>query len=83
MYNRDVKRFLIEHYGNDIQCSANNKRNESNMVCSAHITASEIARKVKHLDLVEKAGESLRQAMKEVDFGLDDRFCDADELQRS
>ena len=78
-----MKSFLIEHYGNDIQFSANNKKNESDMVFSAHITASEIARKVKHLDVVEKAGESLRQAMKEVDCGLDDRFCDADELQRS
>ena len=39
--------------------------------------------KLKNLDQIGEAAGQLRQVMLDVDFGLDDRFCDAADLKRS
>ena len=83
LYNRDVKSFLVTHYGDAIQCCPNTRRNESEMFFSATISACDIASKLKNLNIMREAGQHLRSLLKEVNFGLGDTFCDAAELQDS
>ena len=66
----------MEHYGESIQFAPNPRRNPSELVLSSSITAAEVSSKLKNMDVLKEAGESLRKAMKKVDFGLDDSFCD-------
>ncbi len=63
IYNRDVKKYLIDHYKDGIQFAPNPRKNESEIVFSAHITAAEMAAKVTNLNVLKLAGETLRQAM--------------------
>ena len=57
--------------------------NESDIVFSSHITVSDIAKHMKHQNVLQHAGTILREAFKKVDFGLGDRFCDGAELKNS
>lgn len=83
IYNRDVKTFLIDHYGKNIQFAANTRKNESELVFSSNVTAADIATKIRNINVLKDAGEALRSSMMKVDFGLDDRFCDVDDLKKS
>ncbi len=74
---------LADHFGDGIQICSNPRRNESQLVFSSNITAADIAVKIKNLDAVRQVGESLNKAAKQVYFGLDDKFCDAEELKHS
>lgn len=83
VYNRDVKKLLVDHCGDHIQFAPNPRQNESELVFSSNITAADLAVKIKNLDVVKQVGETLNKAAKQVDYGLDDRFCDAEELRHS
>ena len=43
IYNRDVKKFLLDHYGDNIQFCSSHKANESEMCFSSTITIEDIA----------------------------------------
>ena len=81
--NRDVKHLLIQHYGDSIQFAQNPRRNESELVFSAKIEPGDLACKIKNLDVLKEAGTLLRTLLKDVDFGLTDKFCDAEQLKES
>ena len=82
IYNRDVKKMFIDHYGDRLQIVPNPKRCESELVYSSNISPSALAIKIRNLDLLRQAGESLNLSAKNVDFGLDDKVCDANELKK-
>ena len=83
LYNRDVKKLLENHYGENIQFALNPQQNKSELVFLSSISSADVASKISNLNILKSAGESLRQSIKEVDFGLDDSFCDAPSLKRS
>ena len=50
----------------------------------SYITAREMVQKLHTLDVMRNAGNILRESfLKEVDFGLDDSFCDKQDLTAS
>ena len=51
----------------------------SELVFSSKINTADIA----NLDIIRQAGEILNHAAMKVDYGLEDRVCDASELRRS
>ena len=83
IYNRDVKKLLEDHFGDRIQFAQNPRRYESELVFSSSITAADLAIKIKNLDAVKQVGETLNEAAKQIDYGLDNKFCDAEELRHS
>ena len=83
VYNRDVKKFLIDYYGNRIQFCPSHRVNEPEMCFSADISIEDLTRTPRNKDVVRSAGEILREAFNQIDFKLADRFCDGNELKES
>lgn len=83
LYNRDVKKYLIDFYGDKIQFCPSHKVNEPELCFSADITVEELAQKLRCQNVVRSAGEILRESLEKVNFNLDDSFCDGNELKDS
>ena len=83
IYNRNVKKLLSDHYGDSIQYAPNPRQNESEIVFSSNVNAAQLTAKIKNTNVMKTAGVSLKQALQKVDFGIEDKFCDAEELKPS
>ena len=59
------------------------KKNKSEIVNSSTVTSSAILAKLNHLNIAKQAGKMIRMALKQVDFGLQDSFCDSNDLNDS
>ena len=81
--NRDMKDFIISKYGDTIIITANARANESDIFYSSRITAADLLVKLKNQNLMREAGLQLAKDFDEVDFGLEDSFCDSTELKES
>ncbi len=53
------------------------------MVYSSDIDEDTLATKLRNIDVVRSAGEMLGQVLRNVDFKLEDKFCDGTELMES
>ena len=47
------------------------------------IKPGDLASKIKKLDILRESGTLLRELLQDVDFGLDDKFCDVEEIKNS
>ena len=81
--NRDMKQLIISHYGHSVTISPNSRVNESDIIFSSDISAADIVIKLKNQDIMQEAGTQLRKVLKDVDFGLQDSFCDSTDLKSS
>ena len=70
LYNRDIKRFLEDHYGGKIQFALNPQQNKSELVFLSSISSVDVALKISNINLLKAAGESLRRSMKPRRFIL-------------
>ena len=83
LYNRDMKKLLLDHYGELITIAPNTRANEPDLFFSSTITAANIAVKLKNQDILKEAASQIREALLNVDFGLQDSFCDSNDLRES
>ena len=81
--NKEVKLFLIEQLEDSIHYFPSKNENESLLVFSSKLNTQDIVQIVKSTDVIKSAALSLRLAIREVSFDLDDKFCDADDLETS
>ena len=81
--NRDVKVFLIHHFGDAIDFSYPSDKSKSIMVFSLGSTSSNaLAESIRSIDPIRTCAD-MWKALDNHDFGLDDRFCDAQDLSRA
>ena len=83
MKNNELKAFMEEELGNNIQFCLSESKNKSHFVYSSSASVNDTINKLRSLDFVKVAGGHIRKALLNVDFGLEDRFCDAHELRES
>lgn len=83
IHNNEVKIFLVRVYKDKIRFCDSNRKNEPLMVFSADLTPEVLAAKIRSQDTVKSAGTILRGSLKDCDFGLNDKFCDVSDLQKS
>lgn len=84
LYNRDVKSFLLSHYGDNIVIEKNERVYESEIVFSSSVRAGDIAIKLKNQNVYSECGKGMREDIKQqVDFNLEDSFCDSNDLKES
>jgi hypothetical protein len=81
--NRDMKQLIISHFGESVTIAPNSRVNESDIFFSSDINAADLAIKLKNQDIMREAGTKLREALMDVDFGLQDSFCDSTDLKTS
>ena len=79
----EIKAFLAKEYGDRIRFCPSDRRNESLMIYSSELTPDVLANHIRSNDVIKEAAKILRDALTEVNFGLDDKFCDAEELKHA
>ena len=78
--NKEVKLFVIEHFGEDIQFICSKRKNESMILFSS---VEDVVQKMKSIDIVNDTTRMIQQSLNTAEFGLDDKFGDAEELASS
>ena len=81
--NRDMKQMITFHYRDSVTIAPNNRVNEPDIFFSSEIDATDLAIKLKNQNVMKEAGTCMREALMEVDFGLQDSFCDIADLKAS
>ena len=76
-----VKIFPEEFFGNSIQFCKSDRQNQSSMVFCSSIDITDFINTLQSLDSVKSAAQTIRDKLLNVDFGLQDKFCDAEELK--
>ena len=83
MKNNELKAFLEEEFQTNIQFCLSDSKNKSQFVYSSSVSVNDAINKLRSLDCVKNAAEHIRKVLLNVDFGLEDGFCDAQELKNS
>ena len=78
---RDLKQMLLNEFPDTITIVENPRQNESDIVFSSAISQSELAVKLKNLNVYHECGTELRNVLFSVDYGLNDSFCDSESLE--
>ena len=69
-YNRDMKDFLLSHYGDQITIAPNTKTSKSDILFSSTIIATNIAVKLKNQDIYTECGKGMREDLKKSRFWI-------------
>ena len=80
--NREVKILLINHFGDEIDFSTPKQANKSMMFFKRDI-AAKMAENIRNSNPLTQAASTIKDALLNVDFNLNDRFCDAQDLEES
>ena len=83
MSNKEVKIFIADHFGENVQFCKSERQYESMLVFSSNLTVEEVVKKLRSINENKDTAMTIRNALKEVSFNLADKFCDAEELKRS
>ena len=59
------------------------RKNQSLFLYSSSVSTADIINSIRSFDTIESAAKSSRTALQQVDFKLQDRFCNAEELKQS
>ena len=81
--NKEVKLLLISHFGDNIKLTLLKQKNRSMLFFSAHVTQETLAETIRAGDPIQECAEVIRQSLLAVDFDLQDRFCDANDLKKA
>ena len=79
--NNEIKIFLEKFFENSIQFCESDKQNQSSMVFSSSMDITDVIHTLRSLDGVKSSARTIRDKLLNVDFGLQDKFCDAEELK--
>ena len=79
--NREVKVLLTNYFGSKISFSKPKQVNKSQMFFSSTVKAENLAETIRSTDPIRQCAEMIRQCLLELDFDLQDRFCDVNDLE--
>ncbi len=82
--NRDVKVFLLRHFGSNIDFTYPDDVCKCLMVYSVSCNRPDVlAERIRSIDPIQVCASMLRQSLGSHDFDLDDRFGDAQDLKHA
>ena len=81
--NKEVKLYLAGYFGDKVQYCPSNHKNEPLLVFSSSVSIHDVVKKIRSIDIMKEAGKSIRNVLKDIEFSLQDKFCDAEELKIS
>ena len=80
MINSEVKIFLTEHFAEKIQFCPYVRADKSLFVFSSSICINDVVKRLRSLDTTKNVAEKLRKSFLEIDFDLNNKFCDGEDL---
>ena len=81
--NREVKLFTLEHFQDKIHFCESEQTNKSLPPFSSDLAMRDAIKRLWSLNTVKIAAQTIRKYLLEPDFGLEDKYCDAQELNHS
>ena len=81
--NKEVKLFMLEHFQGKIQFCESEHASKSLLVFSYDLEMRDVIKKLKSLNNVKIAAQTVRKYLLQSDFSLEDKYCDAQELNHS
>jgi hypothetical protein len=81
--NREIKVLLIHRYGQSVSFSIPLEANKSAMVFLETFSKHELVEKIRGTDPLQQCAAIIRQELLKQDFALQDKFCDAHDLEES
>lgn len=81
--NKQVKVLLINSFHEEISFSYPKQKNKSLLVIGTGTKREEMADILRSTDIMYESGKKFRDALKTVDFKLQDKFCDSNDLKHS
>ena len=82
--NRDIKLFLLNQFGDDIDFAYSDNQRKSMMVFSVrNVNSQDLAEKIRSIDPLKVFASRIREELSAFDFQLNDRFGDAEDLRQS
>ena len=79
LFNNEVKTFFSEHFGDEIELCNSKQKNQSAFVFSALLEKKDVINNLRSFDATKTVVAELRKSIRTVNFGLEDKFCDAEE----
>ena len=76
--NLQIKRYLEELMGDSIQFCKSDIKNQSTMVCSSSLSVVDVMNTLRSLNSIKTAVQVIRRKLLDIDFGLQDKFCDSE-----
>ena len=83
IFTNEIKLFIKETFGDRIQFCVAERKHQSILVCSPSIIVNDAINLLRNTNVVKEAASKLRHALLNIDFGIDDKFCDSEELKTS
>ena len=81
--NSEVKSYLTETFGSEIQFAPSERKKESHMVSSSSTSTDDVMKRLRSIDSTKLAAKKIRDVFLAMDFNLQDKFCDAENLRNS
>ena len=78
--NSEVKNFLTEHFAEKVQFCTSERANESLFVFSSLICINDVVKRQHSLDTTKNVTENHQKSFLEIDFDLNDKFYDREDL---
>ena len=75
--------FLLEHFQDKIQFCESEQANKSLIAFSSNLETRDVIKKLRSFNTVKIAAHAIRKCLLEADVGLEDKYCDAQELNHS
>ena len=83
VHNREIKVLLLNHFQDKITFTSPSAANKSVLVFSRSCEKETLAETIRSVDAVQICAEMIRDTLENHDFGLQDKFCDALDLERA
>ena len=81
--NKEVKSFMLEHFKDKIQFCESEQASKSLLAFSSDLEMRDVIKKLRSLNTVKITAQTIKKCLLEADFGLEDKYCDAQELNHS
>ena len=81
--NKEVKLFMLEHFQDKIQFCESEQANKFLLALSSDLEMRDVIKTLRSMNTVKIAAQTTRKCFLEADFGLEDKYCDAQELNHS
>ena len=83
LFNNEVKMFLTEIFHDEVQFCNSERKNQSAFVFSSSVKLNDVVNMLRSMDATKAAASELRRSILSLDYGLKDKFCDAEEVKES
>ena len=79
--NLEVKTYLTDIFGSEIQFAPSERKNELSMVFSSSISIDDVIKRLRSIDSTKLAAKNIRDVFLAMDFNLQDKYCFTKDLR--